>query len=121
SGCHEIFEEADKTNIRAQLYKGPREDRNCRAGNREASMTRQVRFAFIGTGGVAMLHAAAMRRVGDARLVGAWSPTPEHVTAFTTAQEIRAYRSLDELIGDRAIDAVAVLAAADSHFDLALK
>jgi predicted dehydrogenase len=84
-------------------------------------MTREIRFAFIGTGGVAMLHAEAMRRVDNARLVGAWSPTPEHVAIFTTTQGIRAYRSLDELLDDRAIEAVAVLTAADSHFDLALK
>jgi predicted dehydrogenase len=83
--------------------------------------TREIRFAFIGTGGVAMLHAEAMRRVDNARLVGAWSPTPEHVATFATTQGIRAYRSLDELLDDRAIDAVAVLTAADSHFELALK
>jgi predicted dehydrogenase len=84
-------------------------------------MTREIRFAFIGTGGVATLHAEAMRRVDNARLVGAWSPTPEHVAIFTTTQGIRAYRSLDELLDDRTIEAVAVLTAADSHLDFALK
>jgi predicted dehydrogenase len=84
-------------------------------------MAREIRFAFIGTGGVATLHAEAMRRLDNARLVGAWSPTPEHVAAFTNTYAIKAYRSLDELLDDRAIEAVAVLSSAESHFELGLR
>jgi predicted dehydrogenase len=84
-------------------------------------MTEKIQFGFIGTGGVATLHAEAMRRLDNARLVGAWSPTPQHLAGFTKANSVTAYRSLDELLDDRAIEAVAVLSSAESHFKLALK
>ena len=84
-------------------------------------MSGEIRFGFVGTGGVATLHAEAMRRLDNARLVGAWSPTPEHVATFANAHAIKPYRSLDELLDDDGIEAVAVLTSAESHADLALK
>jgi predicted dehydrogenase len=84
-------------------------------------VTGKVRFAFIGTGGVATLHADAMRRVDEAELVGAWSRTTANVQRFAESYGIKGYRDLDELLHDRSTDAVSILSAASSHVDFAVQ
>lgn len=68
-----------------------------------------VRFAFIGAGNVARLHAQALKRVENAELVGVWSHTPKSSAAFAAEHGIKSYPDVDTLLADRAVDAVAVL------------
>ncbi|MBV9704743.1 MAG: Gfo/Idh/MocA family oxidoreductase, partial [Methylobacteriaceae bacterium] len=79
-----------------------------------------VGFAFIGTGGVAQLHAEALRRIESARLIGAWSRSAQNVAAFAAKNGTAGYDSLEALLADPAVEAVAVLSPAPSHVEHAL-
>lgn len=72
-------------------------------------MTATVRFAFIGTGNVAQLHAEGLRRVENAELVGVWSRSPARAQAFAARYGAKAYPDLNSLLADPSIDAVSVL------------
>ncbi len=80
-----------------------------------------VGLAFIGTGNVARLHAEAVARLDGAHLVGVWSRSPERVRDFSTAFAVQGYRSLEEMLADEAVDAVAVLTSAPGHYGAAMQ
>src|SRR5262249_19143086 len=66
-------------------------------------------------------HAEALARLEGAHLVGAWSRSPEKVRKFSATLGVQGYQSFEELLADDRIDAVAVLSAADSHYQSALR
>ena len=82
--------------------------------------TAPIGVAFIGTGGVAQMHANALREVSGAHLVGAYSRTPENVARFADQFETRGYRALDELLGDPRAEVVSVLTPVANHVEMAL-
>lgn len=76
-----------------------------------------IGIGFIGAGGIAALHAEALRRVRrPVRIVGAFDVVPEAARRFAAATGSRAYAAADELIGDRAVDAVYICTRHDSHW-----
>ena len=81
----------------------------------------EIGIAFIGTGGVAHMHAAAVKQLPQARLVGAYSRNPENVTAFADRFGSRRYGALDELLEDPSVDVVSVLTPVPQHVSLSLK
>ncbi len=72
-------------------------------------MTGTVRYAFIGAGNVAELHADALRRVDNAELAGVWSRTPGKARDLAARHGATAYERIEDLLADPRIDAVAVL------------
>src|SRR5262249_34448876 len=80
-----------------------------------------IGFAFIGTGGVAQLHAEALRRVGNAKLVGAWSRSSQNREKFAATHGIRGYEGIEALLADPSVDAVAVLSPAAAHVQQAMQ
>jgi predicted dehydrogenase len=72
-------------------------------------MTDIVRYAFIGTGNVAELHAEALRHLPNTELVGVWSRTHAKAAAFAGRHNAIAYPRLEDLLNDDRVDAVAVL------------
>ena len=75
-------------------------------------MSDRLGIGIIGSGFNARFHLQAFTRVRDADIRGVWSPNPRH--AKDTAElartlevgEARAYRSIRDMVGDPAIDAI---------------
>ena len=64
-------------------------------------------FAIAGCGGmIGGVHAAALKEIPDARLVGAWSRSAEKTRRFAEQHRVRAYASYDELLGDPRFEAM---------------
>lgn len=76
---------------------------------------------ILGTGGVAVLHADAIAAVTGLDFVGAFSRDPGRVMRFVGPRGGRAYASREELLGDPAVEVVAVCTPADLHVPLALE
>ena len=78
--------------------------------------------AFVGTGGVAEVHAQGFNRFATdhGRLIGAFSRNADKRGAFAAKHGIKAYDSLDALLADPAVDAVGVLTPAEAHIDTAM-
>lgn len=83
------------------------------------STTAPVQTAFLGTGSVSDLHAAALRSCEAANLVGVWNRTRE--TAMRRAAEwgCKVYDSAEALVADPSVDAVFVLTNMESHLEYA--
>lgn len=84
-------------------------------------MAAKIRLALVGTGKVSELHARAARRVPNLQLHGAWSQTQPNTRGFAERHGIIAYPSLEALLADDAVDAVAVLTPTPTHFGLGMK
>ena len=76
--------------------------------------------AFVGTGGVAQMHANALREVFGAHLVGAYRRSSENVARFSDQFETRAYSALDELLGNPQVEVVSVLTPVANHVEMSL-
>jgi len=77
--------------------------------------------ALIGTGGVARLHARAVHATPLLQLKGAWSRDAGNVRRFAAEVATHAYASLDDLLGDPAVEAVAVCTPAAQHVAMATR
>lgn len=81
-----------------------------------------VGIAIVGCGGmIAGVHAAALKEIPDARLVGAWSRSPEKTQRFSEQHGVRAYRSHEELLGDPAVEAVSICLPSGHHAEYGVK
>ncbi len=79
-----------------------------------------VRFAIIGTGGIASKHALAMAAVPDARLVAVWGQMPERGAKFATEHRAEFVAGIDELAARPDIDAVTIATPSGAHAASAL-
>ncbi len=79
-----------------------------------------IGFAIIGTGAIADVHAGAIRRNGDARLVSAWSRNPASCADFATRHGCRAGSDLAEIIADPEIRAVCITTPSGAHAEVAV-
>ncbi len=84
-------------------------------------MTESTTVGLIGTGGVARLHARAIEKVPSLRLAGAWSRSPANVDAFSNETNTQAYSSIEALLDDTAVDAVAVCTPPEQHVALSIR
>ena len=66
------------------------------------------------------MHAQAVKQLGAARLLGAYSRNPENVTKFAAEFGIQGHQSVDEVLGDPEVDVVSVLTPVQNHTPLAL-
>src|SRR5579871_4274129 len=79
-----------------------------------------VRFALVGSSGfAAAMVAPAILQSHDAELVGVLGSTPERGAALTNELGCgRAYRNLDDMLGDATVDAVWITAHDPLHAPL---
>jgi predicted dehydrogenase len=77
-------------------------------------------FGIVGTGLIARFHARAIRETAGARLVGVCSRARSHAEAFAAEVGCAAYDSLDALLADPAVDAVAIATPSGAHGEAAL-
>lgn len=81
-------------------------------------MLSAVRFALVGTGNIASLHAQAIAQVPQASLVAACSRTLP--TEFARKYDCEAFSSLSELLSREDIDAVCVTTPSGMHGEPAI-
>jgi predicted dehydrogenase len=77
-------------------------------------------FAVVGCGMIAGFHARAITEIPGARLVGGYSSRFEATETFAAEHGGRAYRSLDELLGDPAVQVVNVCTPSGAHLEPAV-
>ena len=76
-----------------------------------------IGVGFIGAGDIAILHAAAVKKVPGARLVGLWNRSQDRATERAAQFGCRTYATPAELVNDPAIDAVFVLTNLETHLE----
>jgi predicted dehydrogenase len=79
------------------------------------------RVALIGLGMAVAPHAKSLRDLQDRVDVVAWSPSAERRQAFGKAYPFTFAESLDALLADPKLDAVAILSPPNTHLDLVQK
>ena len=79
-----------------------------------------IGFGIIGTGMISRFHARAIADVRGARLVACYNRTHKKATAFAEEHGGTAYRTLDELLADPQVDAVAIATASGAHLEPAV-
>jgi predicted dehydrogenase len=81
--------------------------------------TSPIRTAVVGTGFAASSHLDALSRVGGVEVAGVLGSTPERTRRAAGRLGVdRSYRSLDELVTDRAVDVVHVCTPNDTHLSI---
>jgi predicted dehydrogenase len=78
-------------------------------------MARALEVAFIGAGTVAALHAAAVDATSGAHLAGLYDPQEDAARRLVQIHGGHLYPSLDDLLSDPTVQAVAVLSPLESH------
>jgi predicted dehydrogenase len=77
-------------------------------------------FGVIGCGMIANFHAKAIGAVRGAKLVGGCDAVPAAAEKWAAANGCKAYRTLDEMLADPAIDAVTVGTPSGAHLEPAV-
>jgi predicted dehydrogenase len=77
-------------------------------------------FGIIGCGMIANFHARAIGDVRGAKLIGGYDAVPAMADKFAAAQNCKAYRTLDDMLADPAIDAVTIGTPSGAHLDPAV-
>lgn len=80
-----------------------------------------VRYVVIGTGMIARFHVAAIRSAPGAELAGICGSSPEKSEMAARTYQTRAYRELEEVWADPAVDAVCVCTPSGLHAPIALQ
>jgi predicted dehydrogenase len=84
-------------------------------------VTKQIGVGIVGAGAIAAAHAGAARGHEGAQLVAVYDIAPERARAACAQWNVaKAAASLQELIGDDAVDAVIVCTPPASHADAAI-
>ena len=73
--------------------------------------------AFIGAGDIAVLHAAAVKKVPGARLVGLWNRSQDRAKQRAAEFGCKVYATPAEACADPAVDAVFILTNLETHFE----
>ena len=79
--------------------------------------TEPIGVGFIGAGDIAILHAAAVKKVPGARLVGLWNRSQDRAKQRAAEFGCKNYASPEELVRDPAVDAVFVLTNLETHLE----
>lgn len=80
-----------------------------------------VGIAMAGSGMIAATHLAALREIPEARIVGAWSRSPERTRRFAEEHGIRGYATYDELLEDPEVDAVVICLPSGYHAEYGMR
>src|SRR5690606_29064139 len=78
------------------------------------------RFAIIGTGAIANIHAQAIQEIDNAVLIGAYNRTPEKAAVFAQKWNCQLYPTLEELLAEE-LDVICICTASGLHLPAALQ
>lgn len=79
-----------------------------------------IGFGIVGCGMIANFHARAIADIRGARLVGAYSRRLKSADEFTATHGGTAYETLDQLLGDPAVDVISICTPSGAHMEPAL-
>ena len=80
---------------------------------------KRLRIGIIGLGMAAQPHILALKELGGSvEVVGAFSPSPERRAAFAARTGWTVVPSVEDLLGDRSIEAILLLTPPTTHLDL---
>lgn len=79
-----------------------------------------IGFGIVGVGMIANFHARAIRDAGGAHLVGCSSRRAESAQEFAGEHDCRAFESLEAMLGDPDVQAVAICTPSGAHLDPAV-
>ena len=91
---------------------------NC---NASCDVRKTYRFAILGCGMIAQIHAAAIDSLPDAELIGCADAFPAAAQRFAEKYGIRAYADEAELLGDENVDVVCICTPSHCHADSAIR
>jgi len=77
-------------------------------------------FGIVGAGLIADFHARAIGELPNARLVGFFDSTPDKARRLADKYHVRAYESLDTMLGDPGIDIVTIATPSGVHAEPAI-
>ena len=80
---------------------------------------KQFGFAIIGTGGIAGIHAQAIKAIENARLIGVYSV--QNANEFAQEHGCKVYDTIDELLKVDEVDIVCVCTPSGAHLEPAVK
>ncbi len=89
--------------------------------NTSSDIRRKYRFAILGCGMIASIHAVAIQSLPDAELIGAADAFPEAAQRFCEKYGIRAYESEADLLRDAAVDVVCICTPSHCHAESAIR
>jgi predicted dehydrogenase len=76
-----------------------------------------IGVGFLGAGDISILHAAAVKKCPDAKLIGLWNRSQDRARERATAFGCKNFTTPEELVRDPAIDAVFILTNLESHLE----
>jgi UDP-N-acetyl-2-amino-2-deoxyglucuronate dehydrogenase len=79
-----------------------------------------IRFALVGTGNIAGMHAQALDLVPEARLVAVHSRRPEPAREFAAKWNCEPISNYDEMLARNDIDAVSITTPSGTHAELGI-
>ncbi|WP_164101345.1 Gfo/Idh/MocA family protein [Candidatus Laterigemmans baculatus] len=79
-----------------------------------------LRFGIVGCGMIANFHARALHDAAGAELVGCYSRSQESAAKFAAEHGCRTFDSLEAMLADPEIDAVAICTPSGAHLDPAV-
>jgi UDP-N-acetyl-2-amino-2-deoxyglucuronate dehydrogenase len=82
---------------------------------------RQFGFGIIGAGTISDIHARAIEAIPGAKLFGVYSINKNKSLAFAERHHCISYDSLDELVGNPAIDIVCICTPSGIHLDPSIR
>jgi len=91
---------------------------NC---NASCDVRKTYRFAILGCGMIAQIHAAAIDSLPDAELIGCADAFPAAAQRFAEKYGIRAYADEVELLNDENVDVVCICTPSHCHADSAIR
>ncbi|GIW96140.1 MAG: oxidoreductase [Pirellulaceae bacterium] len=80
-----------------------------------------IGFGVIGCGMIAGFHARAIAELRGARLIGGYDAVPAAADRFAQTYNCRAYRELDQLLADPAIQIVTICTPSGAHMEPAVR
>lgn len=80
-----------------------------------------VSFAIAGSGMIAGVHVTALKEIPGARVVGAWSRSPEKTQRFAAEHKIRGYQSYPELLTDPEVQVVVLCLPSGYHAEYGMQ
>lgn len=83
-------------------------------------MSREIKFAILGCGMIASYHADAIRKIENARLVGAYDVSKAACDSFCSKYSIKAFSDKEELLSDKEVDAVCICLPSGLHYENAV-
>ena len=89
--------------------------------NTSSDIRRKYRFAILGCGMIANIHAAAIRSLPDAELIGAADAFPAAAQRFCEKYGIHAYESEEAMLNDANVDVVCICTPSHCHAPSAIR